>query len=114
MDICGRTGLLEENIHFCAEVSGPDGKGPIAAKLGITHFVDDSDEALASIYCDAAGNAGEAIDHQNGKLFYFARSGISEEVPAGHERHPRCLVRVANWLQVLQHLQLDDDSDYGP
>ena len=109
MDVCGRTGLRKENIHFCDEVGGPDGKGPLAATLGISHFVDDSDEALASLWEDGAGNTRAAIEQHNGKLFWFARSGIGYEAPMTHEDHPNCVEGVANWMRILTRLGLDDD-----
>ena len=40
------TGLKPENIHFCSKISGPGGKGTVAKTLGITHMIDDHDEAL--------------------------------------------------------------------
>lgn len=39
-----RTGILEENIHWCAERND---KAPICEKLGITHFIDDRPEVLS-------------------------------------------------------------------
>merc|ERR1712196_53039 len=61
-NICGRTGLLRKNIHFCRETSGPQDKGVVAATLGLSHFVDDKDENLWSVYSDPAGG-GLAKDH---------------------------------------------------
>lgn len=110
MHICQRTGLLRQNIHFCPEVEGPCGKGPIAAKLGITHFVDDKDSALRSVFQDSAGNSGRCIERHGGQLFFFSRSGLGDEPPQAakwslHSR-PKCVVPVANWSQLMLNLNV--------
>ena len=46
MNFWRRTGALEKNLVFCPEATGPDGKWPIAKRLGITHFIDDRVDAL--------------------------------------------------------------------
>merc|ERR1712137_1362168 len=74
MDICGQTGLIKSNIHFCRDCVGQKGKGPVAADLQLSHFVDDKDENLRSIFEDPAGNSRQAIERHNGKLFHFAQA----------------------------------------
>ena len=63
-------GFHPDNIHFCAKISGPRGKGRIAKSLGITHMIDDRDEALLSVYTYYQDS------HQRfptkGQLFHFA------------------------------------------
>jgi hypothetical protein len=81
IDICRRTGFLRSNIRFCRDVSGPRGKGPIAAELGLSHFVDDKEEAIESIWDDAAGNSRKAVKRHAGQLFHFARSGAGSVAP---------------------------------
>lgn len=41
-----RTGILRPNVHFCRTIAG---KAPIAAALGLTHFVDDKRAVLDSL-----------------------------------------------------------------
>ena len=51
MDICGHTGIPVTNIRFDPQIDGPEGKGPLAAHFGLTHFVDDTADALlASVH----------------------------------------------------------------
>jgi hypothetical protein len=104
MDICGQTGLLKSNIHFCRDCVGSKGKGPVAAALQLSHFVDDKDENLWSVFEDPAGNSREAIERHNGQLFHFARSGLAELPPPEHKwrRRPACVVPVANWQQLME------------
>ena len=71
MKICERTGFKRENVHFCRERSGERGKGNIAKKLGLTHFIDDRPQCLTSVFEDKAGNAKETIK----KMYLFPRSG---------------------------------------
>ncbi len=62
MDVRRRTGLRRENIYFCHSISGPTGKGVLAAALGISHYVDDKDEALRAVYADSVANSAPAIE----------------------------------------------------
>ena len=109
IDICRRTGFLRSNLRFCTEVSGPDGKGVIAEELKLTHFVDDRDDALASVYSDAAGNAGASIDRHGGQLFHFGRHG---NIPPGayswprFPQRPHCVIPVANWSHLFDVLNV--------
>ena len=108
MNICGRTGILRSNIRFCEKVSGPMGKGPIAAELGLSHFVDDKEEAIESIWADAAGNSREAVILHTGQLFHFARSGTGNVAPIW-KKPPRVnpfTVPVANWDFLLARLNV--------
>ena len=50
-------GVPEDNKALCLSMHGPQGKGPIAKKLGITHYVDDNADCLWSFACDEAGHA---------------------------------------------------------
>jgi len=113
MDICGRTGIPKANIHFCRDIEGPNGKGPIASDLRLTHFVDDKDEALRAVYEDRAGNARATIDQHNGQLFHFGRSGVGQTPPSPDKWRanvrPSCVVPVANWQQLLMKLNLPQE-----
>ena len=73
MDICGNAGMLSDNVHFCHQCWGPQGKGRIAGALGITHFIDDRDDCLWSVYQDTNGNAGESIRRHQGTLIHFSK-----------------------------------------
>ena len=74
------TGFNPNNIHFCAKISGPRGKGRIAKFLGITHMIDDKDEALLSVY-ETLQESGVKFPTQ-GQLFHFARSGNGTHPPS--------------------------------
>ena len=93
-------------------MSGPRGKGPIAAKIGLSHFVDDKEEAIESIWADAAGNSREAVILHTGQHFHFARSGtgnvapIWKKPPHGHAVAPDVVVPVANWDSLLAQLNV--------
>jgi hypothetical protein len=107
---CERTGLPEENITFVSCASGPNGKGPAASRLGLSHFVDDKLEVLESVFSDPAGNSGMLVQKFDGCLFHFA-SGGSGRVP------PRCpqskilpdmrayYCGVAGWAEVVESLR---------
>ena len=104
MDICGQTGILRGNIHFCTDRSGPNGKGVVADALRISHFVDDKLECLQSIYGDPAGNSREHVDTRGGKLILFSRSGMGDTRPIVPDGKPHVFVSAANWKEVLNIL----------
>jgi len=122
MDVCKQTGLVRENIHFCTRKHGKDGKGAIAQKLKLSHFVDDNFECLESIFSDPVGNSRESVEQFHGKLLLFARSGLGSippdcpKLPRGMSRYFAC---VANWKQTMEQLDpavaraeaFDDDAD---
>jgi hypothetical protein len=43
------TGILQQNVHWVRSRTGPQGKGPRAEFLGLTHFVDDRADVLVGI-----------------------------------------------------------------
>jgi hypothetical protein len=53
MNFWKRSGALEKNLIFCDEAIGPEGKGPIVKRLGLTHFIDDRVDILDDLL-DAA------------------------------------------------------------
>ena len=73
MAIDAVTGFNPKNIHFCRKISGSEGKWKIAQKLGITHMIDDQDEALRTTY-QTINDSGDPFPPY-GQLFHFARSG---------------------------------------
>eukprot|EP01065_Artemidia_motanka_P035357 TRINITY_DN43281_c0_g1_i1.p2 TRINITY_DN43281_c0_g1~~TRINITY_DN43281_c0_g1_i1.p2 ORF type:complete len:349 (+),score=82.30 TRINITY_DN43281_c0_g1_i1:66-1049(+) len=112
MDFFNETGMCPANVHFCNCISGPEGKGVVAQKLGLSHFIDDKHEVLESVIGDRAGNSGDCVAaHRGGPtLFHFARSGIGDQPP----RRPRLssaldkyYVGVANWADVLTYFDPD-------
>jgi hypothetical protein len=104
MDICGQTGILKDNIHFCEHRSGPNGKGVMADTLRISHYIDDKLECLHSIYGDTAGNAAKHIDARGGKLILFSRSGTGDTRPIVPDRMADVFVAAAHWKDVLNIL----------
>ena len=111
MELHKRSGLPYENVTLCEARPGPLGKGPVAARKRITHFIDDSGENLQAVYRDPAGNAQDLIDANQGQLFLFARSGLrrNSEKSRAHfgEKVPTCMVRVNSWSELLASLSLN-------
>ena len=70
MAIDAITGFNPNNTYFCPKISGPEGKGRIAQKLGITHMIDDKDEALRTTY-QTTNDSGDPFP-LHGQLFHFA------------------------------------------
>mmetsp|Transcript_24668 Transcript_24668/g.56958 ORF Transcript_24668/g.56958 Transcript_24668/m.56958 type:complete len:750 (-) Transcript_24668:52-2301(-) len=106
---CEKTQVPKKNIIFCSEPSGPQGKGPVAMKLGLSHFVDDKMEVLESVFHDEAGNAGHIVERFDGLLFHFAKGGIHRPPPeidldTVNPRMRKHYQPVANWKDVVQHL----------
>jgi hypothetical protein len=55
------TGFCLDNIHFCRTKAGPDGKGQVFARFGLTHFVDDSVECLTDIRTTYRGTSSPKL-----------------------------------------------------
>lgn len=112
MNICGQTGLRAENIHFCRKRSGRDGKGPLAARLQLSHFVDDNFECLESVFNDQSGNSREYVEQFRGRLVLFGRSGLGTRCPELPTKMPKGMssyVRpAANWHDAMQVLDGGD------
>ena len=107
MAIDESTGLKPENIHFCSKISGPGGKGTVAKTLGITHMIDDHDEALKAVYL-AQTEGGQPVP-PGGQFFHFARSG-SGSPPSCHkwrqEDRPETVYSVSSWKEVMALLNV--------
>ena len=102
MDICVQTGILRDNIVFCTQRSGSNGKGIQAKALRLTHFVDDTLDCLESIHGDPFGNSREHVDAQDGKLVLFARSGMGKSRPYVPDRLPSHVFETAaNWNDAI-------------
>lgn len=109
MDICGETGLRQENIHFCTQRSGRQGKGAVASRLQLSHFVDDNFECLNSLFSDPAGNSRDHVEQQRGHLLHFARSGLGTVRP-DQPKLPKGMASfyrpVANWCEAMDVLDI--------
>ena len=106
MAIAEITGMKPENIHFCSRISGPDGKRVIAKGFGITHMVDDHDEALKAVY-DAQEEEGFP---RWGHLFHFARSGVGPPPKCDKWRkqdRPEGVHAVSSWNEVIHLLNVE-------
>ena len=68
-------GIRKENIIFHEHRVGRNGKGPIAKRLRLTHYIDDDEENLQDVYRGFHGNAAVEIEDNGGELFLFPRSG---------------------------------------
>ena len=107
MELEDITGFNPNNIHFSAKISGPRGKGRIAKSLGITHMIDDKDEALLSVY-EALQEKGAKFP-AHGQLFHFARSGSGTPPPCKTwcaTDRPSQVIPVGNWNEVLASLNV--------
>src|SRR5690606_35305668 len=76
-----RTGVPEENLHFVRE--RPD-KAPVAARLGVTHFVDDQLDVLDHL---------ESVPHR-----YLFTGGLGGEEPPASV--PGWAVRADTWRKL--------------
>jgi hypothetical protein len=110
MNICGSNiGVKKKNVHFCADRYGPNGKGGVAASLELSHFVDDRDDCLWSVFEE--GNSKAAVERHSGKFFHMARGAAGRYPPWPKEwsadERPACVTPVCNWSEVLQHLGIN-------
>ena len=81
-----RTGILSENVHFCWDQQRKS-KAPICHQLGITHFIDDRLEILASLR--------EIVSNR-----YLFRARDKEI--AKHREHLSGVIRVETWGEMLR------------
>lgn len=81
-DFYARTGIRAGNVHFCRTRAA---KAPIAAALGLTHFVDDRLEVLS--YLDTVPNR------------YLFRP--REHEVRAHHAHLATVRRVESWPDLL-------------
>ncbi|GIG92564.1 hypothetical protein [Plantactinospora endophytica] len=88
-DFYRRTGIRVENVHFCRTRQG---KAPIAAALGLTHFVDDRLEVLSYL---------ETVPHR-----YLFRP--REHEVRSFRAHLPAVHRVESWPELMARI---GDSD---
>jgi hypothetical protein len=105
-----RVGLPAENVDFVEEVSGRNGKGVTASRLGLSFFVDDTGEVLESVFADEEGNSFNFIEQFDGTLFHFSSNGQyrwksshRKNMSAQFWSHYRA---VSGWPQILEVLGL--------
>ncbi|MEV4534731.1 hypothetical protein AB0J82_12960 [Asanoa sp. NPDC049518] len=80
-----RTGITADRIHFCRT---REGKAPIAARLGLTHFVDDRLEVLSHL---------TTVPHR-----FLFRPSETEIEQFG--QHLAAVHRVESWPDVVDAL----------
>merc|ERR1719191_2633325 len=110
MGICDRSiGVRKKNVYFCRDRYGPNGKGGVAASLELSHFVDDRDDCLWSVYTE--GNSKAVVERHSGKFFHMARGSAGKWPPLpkewSAEDRPACVTPVRNWSEVLDKLGID-------
>ena len=84
-DFYARTGVPKDHLHFCRTRAG---KAPIAAELGLTHFVDDKLEVLSHL---------TTVPHR------FLFRPAETEVRA-HAAHLAVVKRVETWPDLVRAL----------
>ena len=111
MKVCDPSiGMRLENILYSQTRSGPQGKGEVAERLRLrlSHFVDDKDDCLRSVYEE--GRSQEQVEQHRGQFFHMARGGEGWRSPWPkdwpREQRPACVIPVRNWNDVLWHLGL--------
>ncbi|MEV0724531.1 hypothetical protein AB0I37_17350 [Micromonospora purpureochromogenes] len=87
-DFHARTGIGPERLRFCR--TRPE-KGPIAAELGLTHFVDDRLEVLSHL---------DTVPHR-----YLMRP--REDEVAAHRAHLAGVQRVESWPELVARISTD-------
>jgi len=85
-DFHARTGVRPEHVHFCRTRPA---KAPIAADLGLTHFVDDKLEVLSYL---------TSVEHR------FLFRPRAEEV-AAHQEHLPAVRQVECWRALVAVLK---------
>jgi len=106
---CEVTGVPPKNIEFVRSRDGPEGKGEVASKLGLSHFVDDNFQCLKSVFCDKDGNSGDVVERFKGVLVHFAKGGCGSVPPRIRESRIPDRMRdyympVANWADIRNKL----------
>ncbi|MEV4619207.1 hypothetical protein AB0J74_10940 [Asanoa sp. NPDC049573] len=81
-----RTGITVDRVHFCRT---REGKAPIAARLGLAHFVDDRLEVLSQM---------TTVPHR-----YLFRADDAEVEP--FRAHLPSVTRVDSWTEIVRGLR---------
>ena len=104
-------GMRLKNILYSETRYGPQGKGAVVERLRLqlSHFVDDHDDCLCSVYEE--GQSQEHVERHDGRLFHMSRGGEGRWLPEPRgwkmEDRPACVTPVRNWDEVLGYLGLD-------
>jgi len=106
-----KVGISPENVVFVSAINGPEGKGVAAARLGLSHFIDDKSDVLESVFADKAGNSGGSVQQFDGILFHFATGGTGRwkpKAPIGMSRELAShYCPASGWPDVLRVLRRD-------
>ena len=99
-----KLGMSSDQIHLCKHKSGVNGKGPIAAQLGLTHFVDNDWENLQAISQYGQGILKAVIFYDNSPAMSSLRRNT--EIAASHDWGGiQCHV-VESWVQIAALVDL--------
>jgi len=111
MRICEEpVGIPLDNILYSDERYGPQGKGAVVDRLHLqlSHFVDDMDDCLWSVYSE--GQTQEHVERHEGRLFHMSCGREGRHCPEPRrwkaEDRPACVTPVRNWGEVLWYLGL--------
>ena len=117
MSVCGEEiGMVRGYVKFCRERSGLEGKGRVARDLHLSHFVDDKDECLWSVYEE--GDSQACVETHGGRLFHMANGADGRRAPRPRtwpaRDRPACVTPVRNWHEVLRYLSRAPPPGTGP
>ena len=94
----------DDNIEFCSNKYGPYGKGPIAQRFALTHFVDHNLDCLWSVTSDSCGNTYDDICANNGFVTYFADDDNDASVNISLLAAPISLQHTNDFRDILSRL----------
>jgi len=113
-----KSGIPPGNVVFVSAINGVEGKGVAAARLGLSHFIDDKSDVLESVFADKAGNSGDLVRQFDGILFHFATGGIGRwkpKAPIGMSRELAShYCPASGWSDVLRVLRRDSSPRVPP
>lgn len=110
-------GLLEQskipadNVVYVSCINGLYGKGVAAKRLGLSHFIDNKEDVLQSVFEDKCGNSGEIVERFDGILFHFASGGTGRWRPkprlSTSPEFKSHYYAVSGWKALLEILRKD-------
>jgi hypothetical protein len=104
-----RTCIPADNVEFVSTINGSDGKGTAAARLGLSHFVDNKWECLEAVFADPTGNSSEFVRRFDGILFHFASGGTGRWKPKSplstRSKFKPHYCAVSGWSEILRLLR---------
>ena len=100
-------GMPHANLTLCRRDMGEFGKGPIAKRYGLTHYIDDTMDCLWSVCCDSAGNAYKTISEASGFLVHYSvqpdrrlRTGRRSHAMMYDEVRPMIRATTTDWKEI--------------